>query len=331
VTGHAIEARVYAEDPYSGFLPQAGLATRVAWPDRARVDQALESGQRVGTWYDPMLGKIIVHGATREAARRALVSALDETAILGLTTNLGFLRRLVAGDAYRDAAIDTAWLDRHGDAIAPEQPDVALCAAGWATATSPDADRTHPFGVSDGWRPAGAPSRVLVELDHRSTRHVLQVDRAAGVVEELPAPGEAVGHDVLRRWAVHEVAADDGHLRLEVDGVIHDLQLDSDRRGVAVGFRGEAFAFARPDVAAVTGAAASGDGTVVAPMPGTVRTVRVGKGAEVTAGEVLAVLEAMKMEVPLRAPYDGVVDEADLAVGQQVPLGHRLFVVTPRG
>ena len=187
VTGHAIEARVYAEDPYSGFLPQAGLATRVAWPDRARVDQALESGQRVGTWYDPMLGKIIVHGATREAARQALVAALDDTAVLGLTTNLGFLRRLVAGEAYRDAAIDTAWLDRNPDAVPRGTSDVALCTAGWVLATQQVADPTHPFGIADGWRAAGAPSRVLVELEHRGTRHVLAVDRTGGRVEEVSA------------------------------------------------------------------------------------------------------------------------------------------------
>ena len=87
------------------------------WPTRARVDAALESGQRVGTHYDPMLGKVIVSGTTREVARRALVTALDETAILGLTTNLGFLRDLADSDAYRDAAIDTAWLDSHPDVV----------------------------------------------------------------------------------------------------------------------------------------------------------------------------------------------------------------------
>src|SRR5680860_302504 len=88
--GHAIEARVYAEDAFNGFLPQAGVAERVRWSPRARVDAALESGQTVSSSYDPMLGKVIVHGATREGARRALVTALDDTAILGLTTNLGF-------------------------------------------------------------------------------------------------------------------------------------------------------------------------------------------------------------------------------------------------
>ncbi len=109
--GHAIEARVYAEDPWHDFLPQAGTAELVRWSERARVDAALESGQVVSTSYDPMLGKVIVHGPDREAARRALVDALDDTAVLGLTTNVGFLRVLAASDEFRDATIDTAWLD----------------------------------------------------------------------------------------------------------------------------------------------------------------------------------------------------------------------------
>ena len=111
LSGHAIEARVYAEDPFHGFLPQAGTATFVRWPDARPGGRGTGDRQVVSTSYDPMLGKIIARGADRETARRALVAALDDTAILGLTTNLGFLRALVAGDEFRDAAIDTAWLD----------------------------------------------------------------------------------------------------------------------------------------------------------------------------------------------------------------------------
>ncbi|MGH3317784.1 MAG: acetyl-CoA carboxylase biotin carboxylase subunit, partial [Nocardioidaceae bacterium] len=154
--GHAIEARVYAEDPYAGFLPQAGIATTVAWPQNARVDAALESGQRVGTSYDPMLGKVIVHGATRDAARNALVQALDDTAVLGLTTNVGFLRQLVGSDAFRDATIDTGWLDVHLDEFTREEPAEALCIAAWELAqVSAAGDPSHPFVVGVGWRSGG--------------------------------------------------------------------------------------------------------------------------------------------------------------------------------
>ncbi|HXW81508.1 MAG TPA: biotin carboxylase N-terminal domain-containing protein, partial [Acidimicrobiales bacterium] len=113
VTGHAIEVRVYAEDPRHEFLPQAGTATLVQWPASVRVDAALEAGQEVGTAYDPMLGKLVASGPSREAARRRLIDALDETAIFGLTTNLGFLRRLVASTPFARAEMGTSWLDEH--------------------------------------------------------------------------------------------------------------------------------------------------------------------------------------------------------------------------
>src|SRR4029078_3769760 len=140
--GHAIEARVYAEDAFHGFLPQAGTASLVRWPARARVDAALESGQVVSTAYDPMLGKVMVHGRARESARRALVDALDDTAILGITTNVGFLRVLAASDEFRDATSDTAWLDTvsiggsatgGGDVPAPDD-DLATMVAAWTQA-----------------------------------------------------------------------------------------------------------------------------------------------------------------------------------------------------
>ena len=116
VVGHAIEARVYAEDAYAGFLPQAGTATHVVWPEGepgVRVDHALESGQVVSTAYDPMLGKVIASGEDREEARTRLVAALDRTAILGLTTNTGYLRALADTPEFTAGALDTAWLDHH--------------------------------------------------------------------------------------------------------------------------------------------------------------------------------------------------------------------------
>ena len=105
--GHAIEVRVYAEDPAAGFLPAAGTPTRVHWSSHARVESALEAGVPVGTTYDPMLAKVIARGPSREAARRAMLSALDGSAIFGLTTNLGFLRALVASEEFARAEVDT--------------------------------------------------------------------------------------------------------------------------------------------------------------------------------------------------------------------------------
>ncbi len=277
LTGHAIEARVYAEDSFGGFLPQAGTATYVQWPDGVRVDQALESGQVVSTSYDPMLGKVIAHGPDRESARQALVAALDDTAILGLTTNAGFLRTLVASDEFRDATIDTAWLDHH-DVPAPD-PGPARELAAWEVFLR-DREDTGPF-ASDGFRLGSDPAPVVVELDEPVTLTVPPARRAVAVVR---------------------------HDRVEV---VH---------------HGQRFVFDRPDVMG-DHAAAVADGALTAPMPGTVLDVRVAEGDAVEEGQVLGVLEAMKMELSLKAPFAGAVTTVGATAGEQVKLGDVLFVV----
>jgi acetyl-CoA/propionyl-CoA carboxylase biotin carboxyl carrier protein len=277
LTGHAIEARVYAEDSFGGFLPQAGTATVVHWPDGVRVDHALESGQVVSTAYDPMLGKLIAHGPDRESARQALVAALDDTAILGLTTNAGFLRALVASDEFREATIDTAWLDRHD--VPPPDPGPARELAAWEVFLR-DREGDGPFR-SDGFRLGADPAPVVVELDQSVT---------------LTVPPE--------RQAVAAVR----HDRVEV---VH---------------HGQRFVFERPDVMA-DHALAAGDGAITAPMPGTVLDIRVAEGDPVEEGQVLGVLEAMKMELSLKAPFAGTVTTVGAAKGRQVALGDTLFVV----
>jgi acetyl-CoA/propionyl-CoA carboxylase biotin carboxyl carrier protein len=306
---------VYAEDPYAGFLPQAGVATTVAWPANARVDAGLESGQPVGTNYDPMLGKVIVHRATRESARQAMIQALDDTAVLGLTTNVGFLRQLVGSEEYRDAAIHTGWLDEHLERFQRERPAEALCFAAWAlAAATASTDASHPFGLADGWRSAGPPADVPVELDG----YVLRVNRQEGRVSTEG-----------REWQVRPVAAGGGLIRLEIDGVIHEAHVEIDPHEVVVGYRGQPEAFARPDAFGPGASTAASDGTVAAPMPGTVLAVSAVEGAEVAAGDSLGVMEAMKMELALTAPCDGIVTSVGAVVGDQVALGQALFVVEP--
>ncbi len=276
--GHALEARIYAEDAYAGFLPQAGTATEVRWPGApTRVDHALEPGQVVSTSYDPMLAKVVVHGRDREDARRRLVDALDHTAVLGLTTNTGFLRELAAGDAFRDGEIDTAWLDRNELAAPDPAPARELAAWAWHRAQRVE---SGPFR-SDGFRLGAPPAPVVVELDEPVTL------------------GAAPASD--------PVAIVDSHR-------------------VELAHHGQRYVFERADSAADHGPAV-GDGSVVAPMPGTVLAVDVTEGQRVAAGDRLGVLEAMKMELALKAPYDGVVTALSATVGQQVALGATLFVV----
>jgi len=310
--GHAIEARVYAEDAFHGFLPQAGTASLVRWPARARVDAALESGQVVSTAYDPMLGKVIVHGPDRESARRALVDALDETAILGFTTNVGFLRVLAASDEFRDATIDTAWLDTvsigGGELPAPDD-DLARIVAAWTQAMLVATDfkngTPHPFQY-DGFRLGAEPAPHLVELDR-----VVRVDRARGEVDGVP---------------VTELSAERHVVRLSVAGHRHQAVVNVTAHEVEVVLEGQRHVFHKPDVFADS-ATAVGDGAITAQMPGTVLTVNVTPGQEVAAGETLGVLEAMKMELALKAPFDGTVAQVGATAGEQVAMGAVLFVV----
>jgi acetyl-CoA/propionyl-CoA carboxylase biotin carboxyl carrier protein len=307
--GHAIEARVYAEDSFGGFLPQAGTATRVRWPSRARVDAALESGQVVSTAYDPMLGKVIVHGPDRESARRALVAALDDTAVLGFTTNVGFLRVLAASDEFRDATIDTAWLDtlpfERGELAKPD-PDLARTIAAWVPAMLAAEYGDHGPFLADGFRLGAAPAPTRVALDR-----VVLVDRARGLVDDVP---------------VTQFSAEQHVVRLEVAGRRVQAVVNATAHSVEVVVHGQRFVFERPDVFATHGPTA-GQGTLTAPMPGTVLDVDVAEGDAVEEGQRLGVLEAMKMELALRAPHAGTVTTVGAAAGDQVALGEVLFVV----
>jgi acetyl/propionyl-CoA carboxylase alpha subunit len=280
--GHAIEARVYAEDSFNGFLPQAGVATHVGWPRGVgvRVDHALEPGQEVSTSYDPMLGKVIAVGADREEARRCLVRALHRTEIAGLTTNAGFLRVLAESDEFRDATIDTAWLDRNEVAA----PDDAVAVQLAAAALVPPAG-AGPWR-SDGWRLGGDPAPVRVVV-------------GSELVDVRPTPSAPAAYVRVTSSAVEVID------------------------------RGQRYVFDRHDPFG-DHAVAAGDGTLLAPMPGTVLAVNVAEGQAVDEGETLGVMEAMKMELALKAPFAGTVTAVGAATGDLVKLGAMLFTVEER-
>jgi acetyl/propionyl-CoA carboxylase alpha subunit len=304
--GHAIEARVYAEDSFNGFLPQAGRASVVRWPDgdAVRVDHALESGQEVSTSYDPMLGKVIVWAPDREAARERLVAALDDTGILGLTTNTGFLRALLATAEFRDAAVDTSWLDHH-EVPAPDGR-LAQVFGAWTEVWLDTVGTSGPW-QSDGWRlgAEAAPDTVGLGED------LVVVDRHRGRVDE---------HEVRM------VSADDHVVHLIVDGRAEHAVVNVQRGFVDVSHRGQRWSWERPDPFG-DHAVAAGDGTLLAPMPGTVLAVDVVTGQRVGEGETLGAMEAMKMELALKAPFAGTVTTVGAAAGEQVRLGATLFVV----
>jgi len=317
MSGHAMEARVYAEDPFHGYLPQAGRVTALRWAEDARVDTALEVGQDVGTAYDPMLAKVIVHGPTREHARRALVDALAGSAVIGVTTNLGFLRALAESPRFRDADIDTSFLDATPDAVTAPDSGTAAVFAAWALAASRPRS-PHPFGIADGWRmgrPAEAWTSALV-IDGVPTR----VSVADGLV--------TIGG---QRHAVRQVREVGGlldvELDLEIDGIVRRSVVQSSPDAVRVAYLGDTHVFPLPARRDRSEAAAVSDGAVLSPMPGVVLRTLAAVGDLVEAGTALGIIEAMKMELTLTAPLAGRLEEVAVVAGQQVKLGDRLFRV----
>ena len=294
-TGHAMEVRVYAEDPYAGFVPQAGHVQDVAWPEGARIESDLEGDAVVSTAYDPMLGKIVVAGTDREDARLRLVDALDATGIFGVTTNLGFVRRLVAGEEFAAGRVHTAWLDSDASAellTAPALPEDAARAAAvmWAGHVVVGGD--DPFGRADGWRSGADPAPTAI----------------------------ALADDTGRVWRF-DVAADEHGDALAV----------GTRDSITIAWEGQTWTLEVPDpMRGGHRRGASTDADLVSPMPGTVLRVDVAEGDTVVAGQQLGVVEAMKMELAMTAPYDGVVSLVGAAAGDQVPIKHLLFTVDPR-
>ncbi|MFD6141225.1 biotin carboxylase N-terminal domain-containing protein [Promicromonospora sp. NPDC060271] len=319
VSGHAIEARIYAEDAFGGFLPQAGTATRVRWPegsagrDGVRVEAGIEDGTVVPAAYDPMVGKVIARGADREAARRGLVAALDATAIGGLVTNTGFVRALADSAAFRDGEVHTAWLDSHP--LPAPDPASAMVAAAWTVAAAAAADG------GDGWRLGGPRADTWVELDDA----VLRVSTARGEVRRAGGPPTS-----CRAVGGAPVAASGGPTSdglLALDGVTERFTVDVGPRLIEASTRGHTFRFVRPGASSLAAAELS-DGMVLAAMPGTLASVEVRDGDLVVAGQSLGVLEAMKMEVALLAPAEGVV-RVRAAAGDQVAARQVLFEIEP--
>ncbi|NUS14917.1 MAG: acetyl/propionyl-CoA carboxylase subunit alpha, partial [Streptomyces sp.] len=332
LTGHAIEARVCAETarPAEGrvdFLPSAGRVLALHEPagrTGVRVDSGLAEGTEVGTAYDPMLAKVVAHGPDRATALRRLRAALAETEVLGLDTNVGFLRRLLAHPAVVAGDLDTGLIDREAAALVPaEVPEEVYAAAALLRqadlAPRPGPDGwTDPFSEPTGWRLGGEP---------------------AWTVHHLRVPGR---EPVAVRVRPGRVRIGDGpavEARIALDGPrvrLHfaDRVLAFSRAGEWLGREGDSWRVRPydPVAEALRGAALGAGGeALTAPMPGTVTVVKAAKGDEVVAGQSLLVVEAMKMEHVITAPHDGTVTEIDVAVGSAVAMDQVLAVVTPHG
>ncbi|MBH1932936.1 acetyl-CoA carboxylase biotin carboxylase subunit [Streptomyces sp. AV19] len=344
LTGHAIEARLCAEVPARGFLPSAGTVVALHEPEGpgVRVDSGLTVGTEVGTSYDPMLAKVIAHGPDRATALRRLRAALASTTVLGLETNTGFLRRLLAHPAVVSGDLDTGLVDRDGSSLATDSvPDEVYVAAALcrhaALFPSPGAtdDWTDPFSVPTGWRLGGEPAWTQHHL--RVPGHDPVTVRVRGLATEAevllgePATAPAGAEEALPHG--HPVRArllptTPTRPTLEVAGRTHTFATDT--AGTWLGRDGDTWHVTDHDpVTARSAGAAAHAGALTAPMPGTVTVVKAAVGDAVTAGQSLLVVEAMKMEHVISAPHDGTVTELDVTPGSTVAMDQVLAVVAP--
>ncbi len=312
IHGHAFEARLYAEDAARGFLPATGRLTHLAFPNSVRADAGVRAGDVITPWYDPMIAKVIVHGPDRAAALQRLARGLEATRVAGSVTNLGFLARLARQPDFAAGRVDTGLIERDLAALTvPAEPDLAARAAATLVALGL-LDDAGPLMGFTLWAPLLRLARL--RIGEEDAAHTLAVTGPGGFVFD--------GRDVeVRRW----------------DGADLDLRIDGENRrfgvvsaaGVVTIFDGaESFVARVPDPLSVAAEEAGGD-DLRAPMPGLVKRLAARPGQRVARGDVLVVLEAMKMEHSLVAPRDGAIREAPAAEGAQVEAGAVLVLLEP--
>jgi len=309
LTGHAVEARVYAEDPEHGFLPSTGKLAALSFPrdDAIRVDSGVEAGGEVSPFYDPMIAKMIAHAPTRAAALARLADALDRTVAAGPRTNISFLTHLLRADAFRAGQFDTGFIDRNLAALGATPQPLDKVAVASAAAVLLDGGAQRAVSSASPWDVAGA----------------FQLSGPRQVSWPVVADGEKLSA-VVRYDG-------DGRASVSVDDVTGGgdvTVLRAPEAAIAVR-KGRQTRVALPDFAAGDSDDGAGGGVVRAPMHGKMLAVLVEAGASVTKGQRVAIIEAMKMEHTLLAPFDGVVQDIAVAAQTQVPEGARIMTIEP--
>jgi 3-methylcrotonyl-CoA carboxylase alpha subunit len=335
ISGHAIEVRLYAEDPARDFLPATGTLHHLRVPDsdsHVRVDTGVREGDAVSIHYDPMIAKLIAWGEDRAAALRRLREALDRCEIVGVTTNRDFLARLAAAPDFAAGGVDTGFIARYSDALIPPPeaapPRIVAAAAlsllldqaaAARAAAAASFDPHSPWHLRHGWRLNGDTYQDLVLLDgglsHAVRAHyrgdAFQLDLADGSVAATAAGDSA------------------GGLSLSLDGIVSKVRIV--RRGdeLTLFADGASHRLVPRDPLALQAEEERAGGRLTAPMPGRIIQVLAAARAMVRRGETLLVLEAMKMEHSVTAPADGIVERVNYAVGDLVEEGAELLVLAP--
>jgi len=328
-SGHAFEARIYAEDPLNDFLPASGKITYLSEPTsnkHVRVDSGVVSQDEVSVYYDPMIAKLIVWNKTRDAALARLKGALADYQVAGIKTNIEFLHNLAAHDAFMQLDLDTHFLDRYGAELietSTELPDDILCAAvvfflnrqssdvNYGNATDP----FSPWLLNDGWRL------------NQDNYHVFKFDWNGQTVTSVVHFREG-GYLIEHKGNELFVSAtiEGNNCSIDLNGHKQRFKVIQQGKDIVVFKNHQNWCLSYQDPAALT-VEDTASGSLTAPMPGTIVSIAVEPGDQVSKGETLIVMEAMKMEHSITAPHDGVVEEIFYNAGDQVSEGSELIRV----
>lgn len=307
ITGHAFEARIYAEDVPAGFLPATGTLHHLSFPEGARIDSGVRPGDTISPWYDPMIAKLITYGPTRDIALARLRTALEDTQVAGSVTNRDFLGALTRHAGFMAGNVDTGLIARDLDSLTaqPVMPMSSVCLAVLAAAGAAQGDEMSGFTL---WAPLWQAVPLICgevaydcAISRSSTGWTVRIDGT-----EISAEYRAGAWWIAGERKNAAVFCYGAHVSVFGEVTVH---------------------FTRPDPLAVEAAAGAGAGLVLAPMPGLVKSVFVAAGDHVEKGARLAILEAMKMEHTLTAGRDGTVAEVLAKAGDQVEAGAALIVL----
>jgi 3-methylcrotonyl-CoA carboxylase alpha subunit len=326
LTGHAVEVRLYAEDPAKKFFPSTGRLARLLAPENmghVRMDMGVREGDAVTMFYDPMIGKIIAHGETRRIALRTLRGFLTRMEVAGPKTNLGFLIETLGHDAFIEGDIDTGFIDRHLDALLPPaEPSpriLALAAAAYLQARERAAGADpSPWSATDQWVLGGRRAET-VDFIVGGVAHLMKIEPDAA------DPGLVRINDGASTVSNASMTAD-GTMSATVDGARLAAAFVANGSGFTLIHEGIATEFTVVNPLDVDVASDADTGALKAPMPGKIVQVLAETGATIKRGAALVVMEAMKMEQTLLAAADGKVAAVNVSVGDQVEAGAVLVV-----
>ncbi len=330
LNGHAVEVRLYAEDPAKKFFPSTGKLIRLRAPQDAniRMDMGVEEGDEVSMFYDPMIGKIIAHAETRDVALAQLRQFLLGMEVAGPKTNLSFLAAIMGHKSFQSADIDTGFIERHLDELVPSRELSAQVLGAALLGYLRDRARTYhraQVGTSDPWSPWAAADKWILG-GHRAEVLTFTID---GETISVPVTPTGQGACFSYGDAEHVVSgslSESGEVVAAVDNVRVKAAFLPDTRGFTLIHQGVVYEFGKPDPLDVDVASDSDTGSLKAPMPGKVVQVLAEAGVRVSKGAALIVMEAMKMEQTLAAAADGVIASVNVAAGDQVEAGAALVV-----